>query len=70
MSIGSATWCVAVSLAGRLSAELRVNARVQLPFEYATAAGPSRWIWAAGEVTYGYRFTGPSMDSNSTSNGT
>ena len=31
---------------------------MQLPFEYATATGPSRWIWAAGEVKHRYRVTG------------
>ena len=27
---------------------------MQLPFEYATAAGPPKWIWAAGEVNHRY----------------
>ena len=31
---------------------------MQLPFEYATAAGPSTWIYAAGEVKHRYRVTG------------
>ena len=31
---------------------------VQPPFKYATAAGPSKWIWAAGEVKHQYRVTG------------
>ena len=31
---------------------------MQLPFEYGTAAGPSKWIWAAGEVKHRYRVTG------------
>ena len=35
-----------------------MGAGVQLPFEYATAAGPSTWILAAGEVTHQYRVTG------------
>ena len=30
---------------------------MQLPFEYATAAGPSKWIWAAAEVKHRYRVT-------------
>ena len=30
---------------------------MQLPFEHATAAGPSKWIWAAGEVKHRYRVT-------------
>ena len=29
-----------------------------MPFEFATAAGPSTWIWATGEVKHRYRVTG------------
>ena len=35
--------------------EYAIGTRVQLPFEYATAAGPCKWIWAAGEVKQRYR---------------
>ena len=38
--------------------EYAIGNRVQLPFEHATAAGPSTWIWAAGEVKHRYRVTG------------
>ena len=38
--------------------EYAIGTQVQLPFEYATAAGPSKWIWAAGEVKHRYRVTG------------
>ena len=31
---------------------------MQLPFEYATASGPSKWILAAGEVKHRYGVTG------------
>ena len=31
---------------------------MQLPFEYPTAVGPSKWIWAAGEVKHRYLVTG------------
>ena len=43
--------------AAALYPEFAVGTQVQLLFEFATAAGPSRWISAAGEVTYGYRVT-------------
>ena len=38
--------------------EYAIGTRVQLPFEYATAAGPSKWIWAVGEVKHRYLVTG------------
>ena len=38
--------------------EYAIGTRVQLPFEYATAAGASKWIWAAGEVKHQYLVTG------------
>ena len=41
--------------AAALYPEYAIGTRVQLPFEYATAAGPSTWIWAAGEVKHRYR---------------
>ena len=44
--------------AAALYPEYAIGTRVQLPFEYATAAGPSKWIWAAGEVKHRYRVTG------------
>ena len=44
--------------AAALYPEYAINTRVQLPFEYPTAAGPSKWIWAAGEVKHRYRVTG------------
>ena len=44
--------------AAALYLEYAIGTRVQLPFEYATAAGPSKWIWAAGEVKHWYRVTG------------
>ena len=31
---------------------------MQLPFEYATASGLSKWNWAAGEVKHPYGVTG------------
>ena len=37
--------------------EYAIDTRVQLPFEYATAWGPSKWTWAAGEVKHRYRIT-------------
>ena len=37
--------------------EYAIGTRVQLPFEYATAAGPSTWMWAAGEVKHRYGIT-------------
>ena len=33
--------------AAALYPEYAIGTRVQLPFEYPTAAGPSKWIWAA-----------------------
>ena len=44
--------------AAALYPEYAICTRVQLPFEYATAAGPSKWIWAAGEVKHRYLVTG------------
>ena len=44
--------------AAALYPEYTIGTRVQLPFEYATAAGPSKWIWAAGEVKHRYLVTG------------
>ena len=44
--------------AAALYNEYTIGTRVQLPFEYATAARPSTSIWAAGEVTHRYRVTG------------
>ena len=44
--------------AAALYPEYAIGTRVQLHFEYATAAGPSKWIWAAGEVKHRYRVTG------------
>ena len=44
--------------AAALYPEYAIGTRVQLPFEYATAAGPSTWIRAAGEVKHGYRVRG------------
>ena len=44
--------------AAALYPEYAINTRVQLPFEYPTAAGPSKWIWAAGEVKHRYLVTG------------
>ena len=44
--------------AATLYPEYAIGTRVQLPFEYATAAGPSKWILAAGEVKHWYRVTG------------
>ena len=38
--------------------EYAIGTRMQVPFEYAKAAGPSKWIWAAGEVKHRYRVTG------------
>ena len=38
--------------------EYAIGARVQLPFKYATASGPSTWIWAADEVKHRYHVTG------------
>ena len=35
-----------------------MGTRVQIPFEFEMAAGPSTWIWAAGEVTHRYRVAG------------
>ena len=43
--------------AAALYLEYNIGNRLQLPFEYATAAGPSKWIWAAGEVKHRYRVT-------------
>ena len=43
--------------AAALYPEYAIRTRVQLPFEYATAAGPSKWIWAAGEVKHRYLVT-------------
>ena len=44
--------------AAALYPEYAIGARVQLPFEHATAAAPSTWIWAAREVKRRYRVTG------------
>ena len=44
--------------AAALYPEYAIGTRVQLPFEYATAAGPSEWIWAAGQVKHWYLVTG------------
>ena len=44
--------------ASALYPEYAIGTRVQLPFKYATAAGSSTWIWAAGEVKHRYRHTG------------
>ena len=44
--------------AAALYPEYAIGTRLQLPFEYATTAGPCKWIWAAGEVKHRYRVTG------------
>ena len=44
--------------AAALMAKYAIGARVQLPFKYAAAAGPSTWILAAGEVTHRHGVTG------------
>ena len=44
--------------AAALYPEYAIGTRVQLPFPYTTAAGPPKWIWAAGEVKNRYRVTG------------
>ena len=44
--------------AAALYPEYAIGTRVQLPFVYATTAGPSKSIWAAGEVKHRYRVTG------------
>ena len=44
--------------AAALYLEYAIGTGVQLPFKYATAAGPSKWIWAAGEVKHRYCITG------------
>ena len=44
--------------AAALYPKYAIGTRVQLPFEYAMAAGPSRWIGAAGEDKHRYRVTG------------
>ena len=43
--------------AAALYPEYAIGTRVQLPFEYTTAAGPFKWIWAAVEVKHRYRVT-------------
>ena len=43
--------------AAALYPEYAIAMRVQLPFQYATATGPSKWILAAGEVKHRYRVT-------------
>ena len=40
--------------AAALYPKYAIGTRVWLPFEYATVAGPSKWIWAAGEVKHRY----------------
>ena len=44
--------------AAALYPEYAIGTRVQMPIEYAPAAGPSTWVWAAGEVKHRYRVTG------------
>ena len=44
--------------AAALYPEYAIGTRVQLPFKYARAAGPSKLIRAAGEVKHRYRVTG------------
>ena len=44
--------------AAALYPQYAIGTRMQLPFEYATAAGSSKWLWAAGEVKHRYRVTG------------
>ena len=44
--------------AAALYPEYAIGTRMQLPLGYATAAGPSKWIWATGEVKHRYRVTG------------
>ena len=44
--------------AAALYPEYAIGTGVQLPFEYAMAAGPSKWIWATGDVKHRYRVTG------------
>ena len=56
--------------AAALYPEYAIGARVQLPCEYATAAGPSTWIWAAMRSSVGTASRGTTRDSRSTSNGT
>ena len=56
--------------AAALYPEYAIGTRVQLPFEYATAAGPSKWIWAAGEVKHRYLAPGTTRGSRSTSSWT
>ena len=41
--------------AAALYPEYAIGTQVQLPFEYASAAGPSKLIWAAGRVKHRYR---------------
>ena len=55
--------------AAALYPEYAIGARLQLPFQYATAQGPSTWIWALGEVI-GTASRRTTRDSRSTSNGT
>ena len=43
--------------AAALYPEYAIGTRVQLPFEYATAVGPSKCTWAAGEVKHRYLVT-------------
>ena len=50
--------------AAALYPEHAIATRVQLPLDYATAAGPSKWIWAAGEVKHRYRVTGDHQGFN------
>ena len=44
--------------AAALYPEYAIGTPVQLPLEYATAVGLSKWIWAAGEVKHRYLVTG------------
>ena len=56
--------------AAALYPEYAIGTRVQLPFKYATAVGPSKWIWAAGEVKHRSASPGTTRGSRSTSSGT
>ena len=44
--------------AAALYPDFTIGTRVQLPFEIATATGPSTCIWRLGDVKYPYRVTG------------
>ena len=56
--------------AAALYPEYAIGTRVQLSFEYATAAGPSKWIWAQRRSSTGTLSPGTTRGSRSTSSGT